>query len=90
MSHPLALTTPPTLSAFESLAVSTAITHLEDASTAILSALSNLSMDDDDERKTYDPVTPMAAVLRSIGVAMGLLDSVLMSGREDSDRDPSG
>lgn len=68
------------------LAVSTALTHLEDASVAILSALSKLSMDEgESEEATYDPITPMAAVLRSIGLAMGLLESVLMSGSEDRD-----
>lgn len=49
-----------------------------------------MSLDEADAEATYDPITPMAAVLRSIGIALGLLESVLMSGAEDGDRDPSG
>ena len=53
--------------------------HLEDASTALLHALSkltNLSDDATEEELLYDPITPMAAALRSVSVAYGMLQTL--------------
>lgn len=56
-----------------------AATHLEDATTALLHALSKLTDLTDDQtvdEVPYDPITPMAAALRSISVASGLLEAL--------------
>lgn len=53
-----------------------AIDHLAQASTALLHALSKIINEDDNDEKIYDPVTPMAAALRAVGMAEGILEAM--------------
>jgi hypothetical protein len=55
--------------------------HLEDATTALLHALSKLTdITNENESETFDPITPMAAALRSVSVASGLLEALHCDG----------
>lgn len=53
-----------------------AMDHLAQASTALLHALSKIVNETEDDEKVYDPVTPMAAALRSVGMAEGILEAM--------------
>jgi hypothetical protein len=60
--------------------IAAAVASLDDASTSLLLCLSKMTVvDPDSDEIQWDPATPMAAALRSISRAAGLLEALGMN-----------